>query len=49
MRSRRRDPRAFSPVQGYVHTPEWLDGRRAIRSFFIAEVDRDKVVLHGDL
>ena len=29
----------------HVHTPEWLDGRRAIRSFFIAEVDRDKVVL----
>ncbi len=32
----------------HVHTPEWLDGRRAIRSFFIAEVDCDKVVLHGD-
>jgi predicted nucleotidyltransferase len=33
----------------HVHTPEWLRGRREIRSFFIAEVDRDKVVLHGDL
>lgn len=32
----------------HVHTPEWLRGRREIRSFFIAEVDRDKVVLHGE-
>lgn len=31
-----------------VDTPEWLAQRRAIRSFFIAEVDRDKVVLAGD-
>lgn len=31
----------------HVNTPEWLLGRREIRSFFIAEVDRDKVVLHG--
>jgi predicted nucleotidyltransferase len=29
----------------HVHTPEWLAGRRAIKSFFIAEVDRDKVVV----
>jgi hypothetical protein len=29
----------------HVGTPEWLEQRRAIRSFFIAEVDRDKVVL----
>jgi predicted nucleotidyltransferase len=28
-------------------TPEWLRGRREIRSFFIAEVDRDKLVLYG--
>jgi predicted nucleotidyltransferase len=31
----------------YIHTPEWLRGRREIRSFFIAEVDRDKRVLYG--
>ncbi len=31
----------------HVHTPEWLVQRREIRSFFIAEVDRDKVVLGG--
>ncbi|MGH2904733.1 MAG: nucleotidyltransferase domain-containing protein [Solirubrobacteraceae bacterium] len=30
-----------------VRTPEWLRGRREIRSFFIAEVDRDKLVLYG--
>jgi predicted nucleotidyltransferase len=30
-----------------VRTPEWLRGRRKIRSFFIAEVDRDKIVLYG--
>jgi predicted nucleotidyltransferase len=30
-----------------VHDPEWLHGRREIRSFFIAEVDRDKIVLFG--
>jgi predicted nucleotidyltransferase len=29
----------------HVHTQEWLEGRRAIKSFFIAEVDRDKVVI----
>lgn len=31
----------------HIHTPEWLDGRRAIKSFFITEVDRDKVVIEG--
>jgi len=31
----------------HVHTPEWLAQRREIRSFFIAELDRDKVVLDG--
>jgi predicted nucleotidyltransferase len=30
-----------------VYDPEWLEGRRRIDSFFIREVDRDKVVLHG--
>lgn len=31
-----------------VHTPEWLSGRREIRSFFVEEVDRDKIVLYGE-
>jgi predicted nucleotidyltransferase len=31
----------------FFNTPQWLRGRREIRSFFIAEVDRDKLVLHG--
>lgn len=31
----------------HVHTPEWLRQRREIRSFFIEEVDRDKVVIVG--
>jgi predicted nucleotidyltransferase len=29
----------------HVHTPEWLKQRREIHSFFLAEVDRDKIVL----
>jgi predicted nucleotidyltransferase len=31
----------------HVHDLEWLRGRRAIDSFFIQEVDRDKIVLAG--
>ena len=31
----------------HVHDPEWLRSRRAIESFFIQEVDRDKIVLAG--
>ncbi len=31
----------------YVHDLNWLRGRRKIRSFFIQEVDRDKLVLAG--
>lgn len=31
----------------HVHDPNWLKGRRAIDSFFIREVDRDKIVLAG--
>jgi predicted nucleotidyltransferase len=31
----------------HVHTPVWLRDRRQIGSFFIGEVDRDKVVLVG--
>ncbi len=30
-----------------VFDEDWLAGRRAIESFFIREVDRDKVVLAG--
>jgi predicted nucleotidyltransferase len=31
----------------HVNTPDWLAQRREIDSFFIAEVDRDKVVVNG--
>ncbi len=31
----------------HVHTPEWLAARREIKSFFVAELDRDKVPLRG--
>ncbi|HEX2414302.1 MAG TPA: nucleotidyltransferase domain-containing protein [Thermoleophilaceae bacterium] len=31
----------------HVNTPEWLRQRRVVSSFFIREVDRDKVVLSG--
>jgi predicted nucleotidyltransferase len=31
----------------HVFDPEWLRGRREIDSFFIGEVDRDKLVLAG--
>lgn len=30
-----------------VWDPEWLAHRREIRSFFVQEVDRDKIVLYG--
>ncbi len=38
-----------SPFTYSVHTysPEWLRRRREVESFFIQEVDRDKVVLAG--
>lgn len=39
------DPALFSTV---VMSPERLRDRRRIRSFFIQEVDRDKIVLHGE-
>ncbi len=35
----------FSP---HVYTPEHVAQRREIRSFFIQEVDRDKIVLYGE-
>jgi predicted nucleotidyltransferase len=31
----------------HVHDLEWLQRRREIKSFFIQEVDRDKIVLAG--
>lgn len=31
----------------HVHDPQWLQERREIESFFIQEVDRDKIVLSG--
>ncbi|MGI8660484.1 MAG: nucleotidyltransferase domain-containing protein [Thermoleophilaceae bacterium] len=30
----------------YVQSPNWVTGRREIESFFMQEVDRDKIVLH---
>jgi len=32
----------------HVHDPEWLRDRRTVDSFFIQEVDRDKIVLVGE-
>jgi len=32
----------------FIGDPAWLRARREIRSFFIAEVDRDKIVLYGN-
>lgn len=29
----------------HIRTPAWLEQRRQIRSFFIAEVDRDKIAI----
>jgi hypothetical protein len=34
----------FSVVVGTAH---WVERRREIRSFFLQEVDRDKIVLYG--
>jgi predicted nucleotidyltransferase len=31
----------------FVFDPEWLQGRREIKSFFIQSVDRDKLILAG--
>jgi predicted nucleotidyltransferase len=31
----------------HVNTPDWLEQRRRVHSFFIAEVDRDKILLSG--
>jgi predicted nucleotidyltransferase len=32
----------------HINTPAWLAQRREVGSFFIAEVDRDKIVLGGE-
>jgi len=32
----------------HINTPAWLEQRREVGSFFIAEVDRDKIVLSGE-
>lgn len=37
---------SFLPFSVHLWTPEHLRGRREIRSFFLQEVDRDKVVLY---
>lgn len=31
----------------HVNSPAWLAERRGLRSFFVAEIDRDKIVLYG--
>lgn len=43
------DDTGADPITLSVHTydPERVEQRRAIRSFFIQEVDRDKIVLAG--
>lgn len=38
------DPFAVSTL---VADPDWIEGRRAIASFFMREVDRDKIVVAG--
>lgn len=39
---------AYWVVVPMVQSPEWVEGRRAIKAFFIQEVDRDKIVLYGE-
>jgi hypothetical protein len=31
-----------------IFEPAWIAGRREVDSFFMREVDRDKIVLHGE-
>lgn len=44
------DAEGVSPVYFSTHVRDraWVEGRRAIESFFIQEVDRDKIVLFGE-
>jgi predicted nucleotidyltransferase len=39
------NPAVFAP---HVANPEFIRQRREIRSFFMQEVDRDKIVLYGE-
>jgi len=36
------------PLSAKVFDPQWLAQRRDVESFFIQEVDRDKIVLFGE-
>lgn len=38
---------AMGHLTPHVQSPEWVADRRAIESFFIQEVDHDKIVLYG--
>lgn len=38
---------AIGHITPHVQSPEWVEDRRRIEAFFIQEVDRDKIVLHG--
>ena len=44
------DEHGLAPTWFSIKTfgPEWVEDRRSIRSFFIQEVDRDKIVLYGE-
>ena len=42
------DVRTWFTLSPLVQSPEWVEGRRAIDSFYIQDVDRDKIVLHGE-
>ena len=44
------DEQEIAPTWFSIKTfgPEWVEDRRSIRSFFIQEVDRDKIVLFGE-
>lgn len=38
----------YTDLAAHVWTPEWLARRREIDSFFVQELDRDKIILHGE-
>lgn len=42
------EPGGYVDVSAHVHDPDWVAQRRAIDSFFMREVDRDKIVLVGE-
>ncbi len=39
---------SFLPYSIQLWDSAYLEDRRRVRSFFLQEVDRDKIVLHGD-